>query len=77
MTKAGETELMDDSTRAQLHYKVTKKELEALIQCYLQRKYIEDIEYINGTLKGIDCLLEALDTSEEGGISTESLAGRD
>lgn len=77
MTRAGETELMDDSTRAQLHYKVSKAELEALVQCYLQRKYIEDIEYINGTLKGIDSLLEALDTSEDGGISANSLADRD
>jgi hypothetical protein len=44
-----ETELMDDSTRAQAgNYKVSRKELEAVVECYRQRTYVEDIEYIQG-----------------------------
>lgn len=31
------------------------------MEVYKTRKYIEDIDYINGTLKGIDDLMIALD----------------
>lgn len=58
MSKDGgpSTELanIDDSTRAQMgNYKVTKRELEDLVQCYLQRKYIEDMDFIDQKLNGI------------------------
>jgi len=57
---------MDDSTRARMaNYKVTKKELEDVVEFYRQRKYVEDIEYIQGTLKGMQNLLDALDVNPD------------
>lgn len=43
----------------------------------MQRKYVEDLDYIQGKLQGVAALMEALDTSLDNGISTDSLASRD
>ena len=40
---------MDDQVRAanNANYKVTKDQLIKLVECYRQRTYIEDLEYIH------------------------------
>jgi magnesium-transporting ATPase (P-type) len=48
----------------------------ALVEKYRQRKYVDDIDYIKGELKGINGLLESLDVTLEKGISLESIADR-
>jgi len=68
---------MDDSTRAASVYKVGRKELEALVECYRQRKYVEDLEYIAGTLKGVNNLLDALDVDPDHGVTSISLTDRE
>jgi hypothetical protein len=72
-------EMMDDSKRAANHanFKVNRQQLIDLIECYRQRKYVEDIEYIQTTLKGIPALLEALDVNPTTGISSKDLKIRD
>jgi hypothetical protein len=45
-----------------------------LVEKYRQRKYVDDIDYIKGELKGINGLLEALDVTLEKGITLESIA---
>jgi|TARA_B110000285_G_C15132459_1_gene624589 Ca2+-transporting ATPase len=69
---------MDDSKRAanNLQYKVTKDSLIKVIECYRQRKYIEDITYIKDELNGSDGLRDALQTSIEFGATTLSIEGR-
>jgi beta-lactamase class D len=70
--------MMDDSSRAahNANFKITKQQLVNAIECYRQRKYVEDIDYIKNDLKGIDSILEALDVSPDSGISATSLEVR-
>jgi hypothetical protein len=74
----GQVEMMDDSARAasNSNFKVSKQQLVDVIECYRQRKYVEDIEYIKNDLKGIESLLEALDVNPQVGISATSLEAR-
>jgi hypothetical protein len=76
----GQTELanIDDAKRAATNtqYKVTKESLIKVIECYRQRKYIEDITYIKDELNGSDGLRDALQTSIEFGATTLSIEGR-
>ena len=76
----GQTELsnMDDSKRAaaNLQYKVTKESLIKVIECYRQRKYVEDVQYIKDELNGSDGVRDALQTSVEFGATTLSIEGR-
>lgn len=46
--------MMDDSLRAanKTQYKVNKDQLIKIIECYRQRKYIEDITYLKDELNG-------------------------
>lgn len=69
---------MDDSKRAanNLQYKVTKDSLKKMVDCYRQRKYIEDITYMKDELNGSEGLRDALQTSIELGASTLSIEGR-
>ena len=73
-----EVEMMDDSSRAanNANYKVSKQQLIDVIECYRQRKYVEDLEYIKNELHGMDSLLEALDVTQDSGISAMSLGTR-
>ena len=72
--------LMDqpDIERAKMHanYKVTKEQLVELVECYRQRKYIEDITYLQDKLKGIAGVLDALDVNPEHGISSNTMNTR-
>ena len=54
-------------------FKVKKEQLEALVECYRQRKYVEDIDYIQKNLKGMSSLLDALDVNPDQGVMTTSL----
>ena len=78
MTNGGQGAILDDSSRAaqNANYKITKKQLIDVIEAYRQRKYVEDIDYIKNELNGIDSVLEALDVTEEAGISATSLESR-
>jgi len=77
--RPGEVEMMDDSSRAanNANFKVTKQQLVEAIECYRQRKYVEDINYIKNDLNGVESLLEALDVNVDAGISVTSLNIRD
>jgi len=48
-----------------------------LIECYRQRKYVEDIQYLNDELNGSVGLREALDVTLEEGTSVHSLETRE
>jgi len=63
---------MDDSLRAanKTQYKVSKEELIKLIECYRQRKYIEDLTYLKDELNGSIGIAEALDVVVEQGTTT-------
>jgi|APSaa5957512535_1039671.scaffolds.fasta_scaffold18373_1 hypothetical protein len=78
---AGQVELnnMDDSKRAANNavYKVNKEQLIKLIECYRQRKYVEDIDYIKDELNGSVGLQDALAVSVEFGVHTASLDTRE
>jgi len=67
-----------DIERAKMHanYKVTKEQLVELVECYRQRKYIEDITYLQDKLKGIAGVLDALDVNPEHGISSNTMNTR-
>ena len=47
-----------------------------MVECYRQRKYVEDIEFLKGELKGSATLLEALEVDPEQGIHSNSLEAR-
>lgn len=47
-----------------------------MIDIYKEKKYCEDLDYINGELGGVENLLIGLKTSLEDGISNNSLEGR-
>lgn len=80
MTKAPEGEVqMQDHVRAAANgkFKVSKQQLIDLVEKYRQRTYVEDIEYIEGNLQGMDSLCEALDVNINAGISTRDLQIRE
>ena len=70
---------MDDSKRAanNAQYKVNREQLIKLVECYRQRKYIEDIQYIQDELNGSVGLQDALGVSVEFGVHTSSLDTRE
>jgi hypothetical protein len=47
-----------------------------VIECYRQRKYIEELTYIKEKLGGIDAVLEGLNVKPEEGITVDSLEAR-
>ena len=47
-----------------------------MIDLYKERKYVEELDYIQGELEGVDSMLDGLKTSLEEGISADSLDGR-
>lgn len=69
---------MRDSIRAayNLQFKVSKQSLIKVVECYRQRKYVEDIQYIKDELNGAEGLRESLETSIEFGASNVSIEGR-
>jgi magnesium-transporting ATPase (P-type) len=71
--------MMDDSVRAanKTQYKVNKDQLIKLIECYRQRKYIEDITYLQNELNGSLGIQDALDVNIDSGITIQSLESRD
>lgn len=48
-----------------------------MVECYRQRKYIEDIEYLQNDLGGSNGLRESLSVSVEFGVETPSLEARE
>jgi hypothetical protein len=50
---------MDDAARAkaQANFKVTKEELREIVELYKARTYIEDLEYIQDKLGGVENVL--------------------
>jgi magnesium-transporting ATPase (P-type) len=68
---------MDDSVRAQAHnFKVTKEQLIKLVECYRQRTYVEDLDYIQDALQGPAQLLASVDCSADQGIQTSTCDAR-
>lgn len=68
---------MSDQHRAQKGaYNYDREQLKKVIDLYKERKYVEDLEYINKELGGITAMLECLKTSIEQGISSNSLQER-
>lgn len=69
---------MNDSFRAKsgANYRFSAEALKKVIDIYKERKYIEDLDYIEETLGGPLKLLEGLDTSLDAGISNGSLEAR-
>jgi hypothetical protein len=57
--------------------KINREQLIKLIECYRQRKYIEDIEYLQNDLGGSNGLRDALSVSVEFGVETPSLEARE
>ena len=50
--------------------------MKKVIDLYKERKYVEELEYIENDLGGINAILEGLKTSVEKGISTSTLEDR-
>ena len=71
--------MMDDSSRAkaQTNFGVNKQELIQVVEAYRQRKYVEDIEYIQDTLKGVPELMNSLKVDMQFGIKSSDLDQRD
>ena len=69
---------MNDSIRAEnkQDYPYSADQLKKVIDLYKERKYVEDIEYIEKSLGGIKELLSGLKTNVEMGISSNTLHGR-
>jgi len=71
-------EIDDDAARAaNSPYRVTAVELRTIIEKYRQRIYIDDIEYIEGHLGGIESILDKLDLDPTAGASANSLEARE
>lgn len=75
---------MTDAERASNNQKyvsmftnVNREQLIKLVECYRQRKYIEDIEYLQNDLGGSNGLRESLHVSVEFGVETPSLEARE
>lgn len=75
---AGGAVEINDSYRAQTktNFSYNKEQLKKIIDIYKERKYVEDIEYIQNELGGIQALVDGLKTSLQEGITTNSLEGR-
>ena len=43
-----------------------------VVECYRQRKYVEELDYIKNEFRGSDALYEALDVNVERGINSSS-----
>lgn len=58
---------MDDASRAaaQANFKVQKQQLIDVVECYRQRKYVEDLDYIEEKLNGVQGICEGLDVNIE------------
>ena len=56
---------------------INREQLIKLIECYRQRKYIEDIDYLQNDLGGSNGLRESLHVSVEFGVETPSLEARE
>lgn len=54
-----------------------RNQLKKVVDFYKERKYCEDIDYIQNELNGVDNLLDGLRTNLETGVSTDSLASRE
>ena len=68
----------DDAARAaSSKYQVTAEELRTIIEKYRQREYIDDIEYIEGHLGGVESILDKLDLDATAGASANSLHDRE
>ena len=69
---------INDSYRAQkkTDYRYNRQQLKKVIDLYKERKYVEELDYIQGELEGVDSMLDGLKTSLEEGISADSLDGR-
>lgn len=69
---------INDTYRAETktNYVYNREQLKTIIDKYKERKYIEDIDYIQNELGGMQALVEGLKTSLEEGITTDSLEGR-
>jgi len=67
---------MNDAARAKAkaNFGLTKDDLINVIECYRQRKYVEDLEYIKDKLNGIEGVLTALDVNPDEGTSSSSSA---
>lgn len=78
MTTAADGVELNDSTRAEkkLDYVYNRHQLKKVIDIYREKTYVEDLDYIKGELGGIDAILEGLKTSIDGGISSNTLEGR-
>ena len=74
---AGAVEI-NDSYRAEMksNYPYDRNQLKKVIDLYKERKYVEELEYIDKDLEGINSLLDGLKTSLEKGVSTTTLDGR-
>jgi magnesium-transporting ATPase (P-type) len=76
----GEVEIMDDSLRAaqQGNFKVTKQQLIDIIECYRNRKFVEELTILNDVHHGESGIMQALDVANhQAGISTNSLKSRE
>ena len=43
-----------------------------MVECYRQRKYVEELDYLKNELKGTKALCESLDVNPETGINSQS-----
>jgi hypothetical protein len=41
-----------------------------MVECYRQRKYVEELDYLKNELKGTKALCESLDVNPETGINS-------
>lgn len=78
MTKPGSTELtaVDDSKRAAMsaNFKVTKDQLMDIVDSYLKRKYVEDLDSIKAVIgNSTDAITGALQVDQKQGINASSL----
>mgnify|MGYP000866718818 CR=1 FL=1 len=80
MSNGGNVELaeMDDASRAaaKANYKITKQQLIDIVECYRQRKDVEDLDYIQNKTGGMEGVLQGVDVDYEQGISASSLHQR-
>ena len=56
---------------------MTAEELRTIIEKYRQREYVDDIDYIEGHLGGVESILDKLDLDPTAGASATSLAARE
>ena len=68
-------ESLNDSERAALYgkFKVGKDSLISMVECYRQRKYVEELDYLKNEIGGAKALCDSLDVNPETGINSNSL----